>query len=597
MDVTNRSRVVLAVCALVGMLAVTAIPTVAQEGVDLEGASADVVRLPSLFARYADSPAPTLKTDAALTYALVARSARRSDPNDPIAIPSPTAVNPALLTGWSFLEGSPTARPTGLSTGASSRLTSREPVGPLTPQEEEVWTDPWGQEKNFGLAVVEAYLGNFLPWAFNELVPGRAALKISQISPRSWANNISHGWEWDDNAFQVNHFAHPFQGNIYYNAARTNGYGYWTGVLFATVGSYNWECCGETHFMSVNDWYNTAIGGAAVGEMLYRTSSMVLDNQATGTERAWRELGAFALNPVRGFTRLVSGNIARVYENPEHPSDHVPDRLENQMSFGVRQASSERSSGEVSVNEEGEAHGFFDLQMIYGSLLDLERQKPFDFFSLATQINLRQEVGLGKLQIRGNLWHKGLSRTENSVSKLILVQDFDYENNSAFEFGGQGVSMMYLKRTERSERTSFVWNAAATWMIMGGVNSEFSSFADIAGVRERLREYDFGTGFGGRVGFQFLRDGYRWIDGSYRVQHLFTLNGSNFNGRDASHVVQMFRLRGVFPLGFKSFGAGAEYELFLRDSFFEAGDFSKIEQRVPRWQIFLTWNPTRSASN
>jgi hypothetical protein len=595
MGVMNRSLIGM---AFVGAMVLVAGPVAAQDQTELDGAAPEGVRLPSVFNRHADTGVQSWTSDAARGSTLAFGRARRPDPTDPVAIPSPSAANPALLTGWSFLPGSPEARPQGLSTTAPARPVTRAPISPVVRQEqEEVWTDAWGQEKNFGLAAVEAYLGNFLPWVFNELVPGRAALKISQISPRSWLNNIEHGWEWDDNAFQVNHFAHPFQGNIYYNAARANGYGYWSGLLFATAGSFNWECCGETHFMSVNDWYNTAIGGAAVGEMMYRTSSMVLDNTATGSERAWREVGAFALNPVRGFTRLVTGNIARVYENPEHPNDRIPDRLENQMSFGVRQASSERVSGEVEINEKGEAHSFFDLQLIYGSLLDLERQKPFDFFSLATQINLRQEVGLGKLQIRGNLWHKGLSRTDNSVSKLILVQDFDYENNSAFEFGGQGISMMYLKRTERSERTSFVWNAAATWMIMGGVNSEFAILADVGGIRERLREYDFGTGLGGRVGFQFLRDGYRWIDGSYRVQHLFTLNGSNFNGRDANHVVQIFRLRGVFPLGFKRFGAGAEYELFVRDSFFESDEFSKIEQRVPRWQIFFTWNPTRNVGD
>jgi hypothetical protein len=559
--------------------------------------------IPSAFTALSAPPTMPLGIPAS------ARVARRSvtGPVDPVVVPSPTAAHPALLGGWSFIPGSPRALPPAVSRSAAptahaghvarvGTVPGGDETAPVA-QQEEPWTDAWGQEKNFGLAAVEAYLGNFLPWVFNELVPGRAELKISQISPRSWLNNIEHGWEWDDNAFQVNHFAHPFQGNIYFNAARANGYSYWTGLLFATAGSFHWECCGETHFMSVNDWYNTSIGGAAVGEMLYRSSSMVLDNTGTGSERAWREVGAFLMNPVRGFTRLVTGNASRVYENPQHPSDRIPNRLENQLSFGVRQASSERVVGDLNAVDAGEAHGFFDMQLIYGSPYDLERQRPFDFFTLATQINFRQENGLGKLQIRGNLWHNTVGQSDNSISKLMLVQDFDYENNSAFEFGGQGVSLMYLKRTERSERTSFTWNAAASWMIMGGVNSEFAILADVAGIRERLREYDFGTGLGASAGFGFLRDGYRWIDGSYRVQHLYTLNGSNFNGRDASHIVQLLRLRAVFPLGYRRFGAGAEYELFLRDSFFEADQFSKIEQRVPRWQIFFTWNPTRNVED
>ena len=33
-------------------------------------------------------------------------------------------------------------------------------------------------------------------------------------------------------------FAHPFQGNIYYNSARGNGFNYWQGLLFAAAGSY-----------------------------------------------------------------------------------------------------------------------------------------------------------------------------------------------------------------------------------------------------------------------------------------------------------------------------------------------------------------------
>ena len=158
-------------------------------------------------------------------------------------IPSPTAVNPSLL-GPSFLLPVPSSSeragdssaPPGASTVANrSEPEPVAPAGPVAPQE-DVWRDAWGQPKNFGLAAVTGYLGNFLPWVFNEVVPGRAELKISQISPRSWWRNIEHGFEWDDNAFQVNHFAHPFQGGIYYNAGRSNGFGYWTSLAFATAG-------------------------------------------------------------------------------------------------------------------------------------------------------------------------------------------------------------------------------------------------------------------------------------------------------------------------------------------------------------------------
>jgi len=523
----------------------------------------------------------------------------------PLAALSPNSVSPALLGRSSLFLDVPTAyrrsvAPVGVMLlGPSDRPEEGDEASTPAPEpvQDDVWRDPWGQPKSFGLAAAEAYLGNFLPWAFNEIVPARAEIKISQISPRSWANNIQHGFGWDDNNFSTNHFAHPFQGNMYYNAARSNGYGYWTGLMFATAGSFLWECCGESHLMSLNDWYNTAIGGAAVGEMLYRTSSMVLDNTATGSGRAWREAGAFVMNPARGLTRLVSGNAARVYANPTDPLDRRPNRLENVMSLGLRTAESVRTSDTIQVDDGRETHAFFDLQLVSGSLLDLDRGQPFDFFTLQTQINFRQENGIGKLTIRGNLWHKNLTTTDDKVSKLIVVQDFDYENNSAYEFGGQGVSMMYLSRKRRSERSAFVWNATATWMVMGGVSSEFAFLANVPGIRERLRAYDFGTGPGGRVGFQYLRDGNRFIDASYRVQYLHTLNGSNVNGGDASHFIQMARLRALVPYYWHSFGVGAEGEWFVRDSFFASDEFSRIRERVPRWQFFVTWNPQLTMNN
>lgn len=43
---------------------------------------------------------------------------------------------------------------------------------------------------------------------------------------------------------------HPFHGGLYYGAARSNGFGYWTGLAFALAGSFQWECCAESHYMS-----------------------------------------------------------------------------------------------------------------------------------------------------------------------------------------------------------------------------------------------------------------------------------------------------------------------------------------------------------
>ncbi|MCK5651631.1 MAG: DUF3943 domain-containing protein, partial [Gemmatimonadetes bacterium] len=216
------------------------------------------------------------------------------------------AVSDVLFQGireWSLLAPGMQVMPRDL-------LDTARPLTPLavrTPADGEGAPSPapdadaWGVEKNFGLAAAEVLLSNLAPWIFNEYPRGSY---ISQMSPRTWWSNLEAGFGWDDNHFSTNMFAHPFQGALYYNAARSNGYSYWASVPFAFAGSLHWECCGETHLMSINDWFNTALGGAALGEMFYRVSSMVLDNTATGSGRGWREVGAAALDPVRGATRL-----------------------------------------------------------------------------------------------------------------------------------------------------------------------------------------------------------------------------------------------------------------------------------------------------
>jgi hypothetical protein len=460
--------------------------------------------------------------------------------------------------------------------------------GPLAQEE---WTDAWGQPKNAGLAAAGAFLANFLPWALNEFIPGRADLKISQLSPRSWWRNLETGWQWDDNAVSVNFFAHPYQGSLYYNAARSNGYGYWTGLAVAAAGSFHWECCGETHYMSVNDWVNTSFGGAAVGEVLYRLSSMVLDNQATGKERLGREAAAFVLAPTRGFTRMVSGNTRRVYENPSNPRDRVPEQVQTMVTVGIRGAESTRSARGGDLDEAFDPHGFLEVDVTSGRLASLDRQKPFDYFTVSSQINLIKGRAIGELRIHGSLWHRTLSESENTTSKLLLMQDFDYEDNPAFERGGQAFSLLHHQERRFSPDNVLTWGVGGGWTLLGGVRSELGLLSEVEGIRERYREYDFGTGPNAYLQSSWDRNGTTAVRGSYRAEFLKTLNGSSGEGFGSSHLVQTLELRGVVPNLVRGVGIGADYRFSYRRSDFDFVDIGLVTQRAHQWKFFLTVNP------
>jgi len=319
----------------------------------------------------------------------------------------------------------------------------------------------------------------------------------------------------------------------------------------------------------------------------------VLDNEARGGERVMREIGGFVLAPTRGFTRLVTGNAKRVYANPEHPSDHIPDRLESLISVGGRGGSSWREARGGRLDGDVPSHGFMNIKLVAGDLATLDRQKPFDYVDVTTQINFIKGRGLGQLSIEGNLWHWPLTESERTVSKLVVIQDFEYENNIAFEQGGQGVSFMYFVERAATARTKVSGHVAATWLIMGGVQSELAFLAEVEGVRERFREYDFGLGPGFRAGYELSRDGRRVLEGSYRLQSLHTLNGSNRGGFGSDHVVQVLRVRGLLPFTYRGFTAGVDYEFFHRRSDFEIGDVGVVSQRAQQWQAFVTWNPLR----
>lgn len=226
------------------------------------------------------------------------------------------------------------------------------------------------KKKHFWRAAGETAGLNIGLWAFD-----RYALNghYARISWNTIKANFKNGFDWDNDHLSTNMFAHPYHGSLYFNAGRANGFNFWQSELFALGGSAMWEMFMESEYPSKNDIIATPIGGAALGEVFYRTSDLVLDDRASGGERFGREALSFLLSPMRGLTRILTGeawkkkpSAGREFENPSYQLD---------VSLGTRLLTSHDNERLIKAGASAR------INLEYGDRY-ASSKKPYDYFSL-----------------------------------------------------------------------------------------------------------------------------------------------------------------------------------------------------------------------
>ena len=118
-------------------------------------------------------------------------------------------------------------------------------------------------KKRLGRSVAGVLGVNTAIWSFNRFVMKEDFAYINRHTIRE---NFRRGFVWDNDNLDTNMFFHPYHGNLYFNAARSNGYGFWQSGLLALGGSGLWELFMENEYPSANDIVATPIGGMALGE-------------------------------------------------------------------------------------------------------------------------------------------------------------------------------------------------------------------------------------------------------------------------------------------------------------------------------------------
>jgi len=139
--------------------------------------------------------------------------------------------------------------------------------------------------------------------------------------------------------------------------------------------------------------------------------------------------------------------------------------------------------------------------------------------------------------------------------------------------------------------------------ILGAVNSNYSQFAEVAN-QERIREYDYGPGMGGKAAIAFAFHGQRFLTASYRFNFISVTNGSVYNkdgaaGLDSNHWLHAVEARLDTPTR-NRMGLGASYASFTRESHYKVHPvgvdpslsvLQKITQTNPEVRVYVRYNP------
>ncbi|MFL5491333.1 MAG: DUF3943 domain-containing protein, partial [Gemmatimonadales bacterium] len=298
---------------------------------------------------------------------------------------------------------------------------------------------------NFWHAAAGVAAVNFITWGYDWYVQ---RWPWANVSPAAWGHNLRTGFVWDNDLFLDNNLAHPYHGSFYHSSARASGFGFFGSLPFVAVGSATWELFGENIPASLNDFIMTTLGGSAIGEVMYRLSSLLGSRRAPGPTVVARELSALALSPIGRTQSLVS---------PGRDGIVQPTEAVSTLSVGSRFG-----------------HPFFDLAVRYGSPFSGTTLRPYDAFDFRVQVSPQPGVrGVREVAISGLLARKRLGESPGSQTLLGLFQHYDYDDLSAFDLMGTSVSGALLYQRRLGLRNRLELGAHLEGVLFGGVSSDY----------------------------------------------------------------------------------------------------------------------------
>ncbi|MCD7972837.1 MAG: DUF3943 domain-containing protein [Candidatus Azobacteroides sp.] len=318
---------------------------------------------------------------------------------------------------------------------------------------------------------------------------------FSYISWHTIKENFKHGFIWDNDYMGTNMFLHPYNGSLYFIARRANGLNYWESGGLALAGSAMWELFMECEYPSTNDIIATPIGGMAIGEFLFRSSDLILDDRKTGFTRFGLEFASFIVAPTRGITRILNGEAWR--KRP-HSGKYFPTPdLKIEVSAGLRVLELKKPILDTGVG------GVANIQVEYGDRFEGDSHTPYDYITFKLNLNAHSsQPFLGQLNIMGRLYSTELMNNTKDFLSLGMYQYYDYYDSDTISAVSSDVPYRFSTPASFGLGLIHKSNRPGNW----GFNSFFhfngillgASLSDHYVLNDR--DYNLGSGFGWKLG-------------------------------------------------------------------------------------------------
>ena len=372
--------------------------------------------------------------------------------------------------------GGPTPRPPVPGQGEYVlRLDPELATVPCAPDLRLVWASASAPALRLSLgaeAEVREYQRNFLIPSIEVPALVFALNWVNRLAGNEWAvvdgfntfwDHLFHGpWVYDTDDIQTNFSLHPYNGSLYFNMARSSGLDFYWSFGYAFLGSLLWELGAEVESPSKNDQVMTPVGGAFIGEALYRSFALILTGGGS-SPGFWREAGAFVVSPAAGFNRLLFGDRYRTPVWDERPSVFLRLGAGGGVARNHDPSGGRRDGGYFLVN----------FQMEYGQPADpsFRVRRPFDSFMLRFAVGGAGPIGPGgTTQAHGTI--AGWRLDAGPFSGIWgIAGNYDFVNAGVYRIGSAALGLDATGEFALSDTVSLRTSLSLLAVLMGAAGA------------------------------------------------------------------------------------------------------------------------------